>query len=487
MRRTGRALSLAAARALTALAVLALALTVLALTVLAPSPAAAHGREPHIGLVAFDPVDRDHLVLRGTWALLTTRDGGETFTWSCAVAAGFDRLTEDPPVVVTASGAIALGTFDGLRRSTASGCDYEDGPAPVRGAYVIDAQPDPHDPRAIWAVSSPGDRPNTILRSGDEGASFETLASFDPGVLLERVRLAASDPLRVYASGAIPMTATEPRRAFLFRSVDGGRTFVSTEIPLLTADERNVHVVAVDPTDAQRALVRVTRRATDPLPERLLLTEDGGDSFRAVLEERELVAVAFSHDGAHVWAGSWDGGLHRSDDGGETFASLDAELRVRCLAERAALDGTSELFVCADELTEDFALARSRDLGETLEPVWGFADATNDVGCPACTAVRTICPSYWPDVVYDLALLGGVDGGPAPGPVDGGVPPFCGEGGVSLDASLDASTESGGPGGGCGCAVVGARGPRGALGARVLHVIAMASLALLLARRCQSR
>jgi hypothetical protein len=444
--------------------------------------ARAHGREPGIGLVAFDPLDRDHFVLRGTWALLTTRDGGETFTWSCAVAADFDRYTEDPPVVLTESGRIALGTFDGLRRSSVAGCDYEDGPDLVRGAYVIDLQPDPRDPRALWAVSSPGDRPNTILRSLDEGATFETMSTFEPGVLLERVRLAPSDPMRMYASGAAPRSGELPRRAFFFPSIDGGRTFTTIEIPLLTEDERNVHVVGVDPTDAARALVRVTRRVTDPLPERLLLTEDGGETFRTVLEAREIIAVAFSHDGQHVWAGSWYGGLHRSDDGGATFAAIDPDLRVRCLAERAGASDGSELFVCVDELTETFAVARSSDLGETLAPMWGFADVTNDVGCGPCTQVGTICPAYWPDVIFDLAVLGGVDGGPPPGPLDAGPPPVCGEGGVSLDASMDAAV-GGASGGSCACRA-GTSGPGGPW---ALASTVAAGLALVRGRRARRR
>ncbi|GAB4195067.1 MAG: hypothetical protein OHK0013_00900 [Sandaracinaceae bacterium] len=437
----------------------------------APTTASAHGREPGIGAVAFDPSDRAHFVLRGTWALLSTRDDGESFTWTCAVAADFDRLTEDPAVVVTESGRVVLGTFDGLRRSTERGCDYEDGPAEVRGAYAIDVQPDPRDPRAVWVAYSPGDRPNTILRSVDEGATFEVMAELPAGLLVERLRLAASDPMRVYASGAVPRSGEEPRRAFFLRSTDGGRTFAPREIPLLSDEERNVHVVAVDPSDADRVLVRVTRRVTDPLPERLLLTEDGGDSFRTVLEIREIVAAIFSHDGAHAWAGSWYGGLHRSDDGGRTFAAIDADLRVRCLAERASERGDGELFVCVDELTEDYAVARSYDLGATLEPMWGFADITNDVGCDVCTQVGATCPAYWPDVVFDLALLGGVDGGPPPPPLDAGPPPICGEGGVSLDASMDAAVGGGTGGGGCACLVTGTRVGSGAQGAFFAAVV----------------
>lgn len=407
----------------------------------AASRGLAHGRAPSVGLVAFDPVDRDHFVLRGTWALLTTDDGGASFHWTCAVAVDFDRTTEDPAVALTQSGRLAVGTFDGLRLSDASACDYADGPDATRGAFAIDVQTDPSDPRGLYVVRSPGDAPNTILHSVDEGASFQALTVPHETVLLERVRIAPSDTSRIYASGAVPTTSTTSRQAFVFRSIDGGATWASTEIALLREgegiDERNVHVLAVDPTDADRVFVRVTRRTTDDTPERLLLSEDGGITFRSVLEIPEITGVAISPDGAHVWAGSYYGGLERSDDGGRTFAMLDADLRVRCLAARSDGASGTELFVCADPFLSPYAVARSVDLGATLEPLWSLTDAVNDVRCSACTAVGAVCPLYWPDVVYDLALPDGSDGGVAPEPIDGGAAALCDEAGVPIDASLD--------------------------------------------------
>jgi MYXO-CTERM domain-containing protein len=457
-----------------------LAAGALALLVGAPGLAHAHGREPAIGQVAFDATDRDHFLLRGTWALMTTRDGGESFTWTCAVAADFDRLTEDPPALVTESGRVVLGTFDGLRLSSTEGCDYTDAAAPAWGAFAIDVQPDPNDARTFYVAMSPGDRANTLLRSRDEGGSFEVLHTFDFGLLLERVRLSPSDPMRMYVTGAVPRMGMEPRRVFFHRSSDGGETFTAIEIPLLEG-ERNAHVLAVDPMNADRALVRMTRAVTDETPERLLLTEDGGDTFRTVLEIREIIALAFAHDGSRVWAGSWQGGLYRSDDAGETFAPIDPDLRMRCLAERESESGESELFVCVDELTNDYAVGRSLDGGDTITPVWGFADVVNDTGCSACTVVGAVCPSYWPDVLYDIATIGGVDGGPAPGPTDVGTV-MCGEGGVPFDARLGGSDAASlpEPPATTGCACRAGASPRGHLG---LVTLAMLALAVIRRRR----
>ncbi|MBN8614204.1 MAG: hypothetical protein J0L92_26635 [Deltaproteobacteria bacterium] len=425
----------------------------MALSCIVPSATTlAHGREASVGLVAFDPSDRDHFLLRGTWAFLTTHDDGASFRWTCADAAGFDRFTEDPAVMIGSDARVLVGTFDGLRRSNDVACEYVDAVGDVGTSYIIDLQPDTMDPRVVWAVRTPGDAPNTLLRSEDDGATFAVAHEFEFGILLDRVRVAPSDPRTVYVSGAAPRRGDTPRRAMVLASFDGAETFTTAEIPLLDG-ERSVHVLAVDPANPRRALFRMTRTVTDTVPERLLLTEDGGSTYGTVLEMREIVGLTFSHDGERVWAGSWDGGLARSDDAGATWTLIDPTLRVRCLAERSGVSGGRELFVCVDELTEPYAVARSYDDGHTLEEVWGFHDISNDLGCSGCTAVGAICPTDWADVLYDIASLGAIDAGPSPDPLDVGPPTQC-EGGTTFDAAFpDAAVVSTTPPASCACSV----------------------------------
>lgn len=428
---------------------LALAALVAA-TLTLPARASAHGRQPSLGQIAFDPVDPMHLVVRGTWAFLTTRDTGASFTWTCAHAIDYDRTIEDPRIAVFASGRVIAGTFAGLSRSDEAGCSYELATDPaVAGLLVIDVASDPFDPRAAWVATSPGDRPNTVLYTSDEGATFELRGSFDPGILLERVVPAPSDAMRVYTSGVALATATEPRHAYVWRSVDGARTFTPTELALIDVDrtdygERNVHVDVVDPTNADVVFAHTVRRTTDDMDERLFRSDDGGQSFTMVASMPEITGVVISEDGTHVWAGSWYGGFYRSDDNGLTFDTLDPTLAVRCLAYRSG-----ELWICTDDVTGPFALGRSTDLGVTIEPLWTFRDSVNDVGCSACSQVGLECPAYWPDVEFDLGLPmddGGVLDMDASSCLDGSVP----DAGATMDAgSVVPPTSS------CGCRAAG--------------------------------
>jgi photosystem II stability/assembly factor-like uncharacterized protein len=424
---------------------------ILALSVLGAAPRVrAHGREPALGLVAFHPTDRDHVVVRSTWGFVTTRDGGETWTWQCADAVPFDRTREDPGLAFFPSRSLVASTFDGLFRSDPAQCAW--GPAEgVPTAFFTDVIADPSSTAEGWAIASPGATPDEVYRSIDEGVTWTSLAMPHPRALTDRIRVAPSDPMRVYTSGVVPRTDTEERIGIVLRSDDRGASFRALMIPLL-GEERTVHVLAIDPTDADRLFARVVRRVTDEVPERLLLSEDGGETWTTVLDLLEIVGLAVSEDGSTVWAGSWDGGLFRSTDRGLTFAALDPALRVRCLAHRPG-----ELWICADDYVAGFALARSTDGGETIEPLWAYDDVVNDVGCPADTPVGTLCPMYWPDLTYDLQL-------------DGAVPPD----GALLDGGVgfDAGGEVDGGGEGCGCAAAGCS--RRALPSSVLVLVGLA-------------
>lgn len=445
----------------------------------APSNARAHGRLPSLTAISFDPSDATHIVVRGTWALLTTHDGARTFTWTCASAVGFDRAIEDPPIVLFGSGRSIAGTFNGLSRSDPAGCNY--GPvadASVGGLFIIDIERDPMSPRAAWIAASPGAQANAILHTPDEGGTFEIRGTFPMGVLLERVVPSPSDPMRVYASGVVLATATTPRHAYVWRSIDGARTFAMTELSLIDVartdyGERNVHVDAVDPTNPDVVYAHTVRRTTDTMDERLFRSNDGGATFVQVAAMPTIAGVVVSEDGLHVWTGSALGGFYRSDDGGLTFTAIDPMLPVRCLAYRPG-----ELWLCVDDATWSYALGRSTDLGATIEPLWTFSDSVDDVGCPACTQVGDVCPGFWPDVEFDLGLPTATDALP-PDPdasahvcIDGALVEL--DANVERDAGMDGGAASA-PRASCACGV-------GRASERLARAVALA-LVLGLARR----
>ncbi|MGF1469123.1 MAG: WD40/YVTN/BNR-like repeat-containing protein [Sandaracinaceae bacterium] len=431
------------------------------------STAMAHGRPPRVGELHLDPGDPDRIVARSTWGLVQSDDGGETWRWVCAVAIGFDPTLEDPAFAITEGSTLLFGTFTGLTRSSDDRCTWEV-PAPVVDRrYVIDLETEAGSPADLLAVVTSGISDDLLLRSDDGGVRYEEMQRFDD-VLLERVTIAPSDVGRVYLSGARLSEDRTDREGVLLRSEDGGRTFEEATIEL-DDGERNVFVLAVDPTDPGRLWARVVRRITDTRDERLLLSEDGGRSFRTVAGARELSGVAVASDGSVVWAASGNGGgLLRSVDGGRSFETIHADLDVLCLEAR----GTSELWLCVNELIDGYAIGRSLDAGDTLEPMFVFADTGALPACPACTPVDVICPQWIPDLVADLDLDAGIElPDAATGlPRDIGVPERCSH-------LFDAGPDTTPPATGCGCRAAG-RGP-----AAPPALASVALLGLVLARR----
>lgn len=460
--------------------------------VLTPMSAHAHGRPPVVGQVRFHPTDPDFVLARATWGLVLTEDGGASWRWICAAVTGIDPTREDPATLVAPDGALLVAGFAGLSRSTPERCDFEF-VEELRDVYVIDLHARLGDPSTIWAVVTDGAGPDRVHRSDDGGLSFSPLGPPIDNVLLERVRVAPSDAMRVYLSGAIPArsgaidagvevdggvvndggTVTLPRRAFFLRSLDGGSSYEPI-LMFLEGEERNVHLLAVDPTNADRVLVRMTRRSIDPLPERVLLTEDGGDTWTTAMSARWISGGEFTADGATAYVTSTNlDGLWRSDDAGRSFAQVQT-LSMPCLGVR---DG--EVWTCVDELRDGFAMGRSSDRGVTLEPVLRFDDIGELPDCPACSEVGYVCPGWFPDVVADLRLdAGGLDlpDGGTGRPRDAAPPITCLDATISLDAGvgMDGDLADAGPGGGgdgCGCRASGSGRSSPALAAILIALV----------------
>lgn len=420
----------------------------LLLTFGVPEVASAHGRPPFVGDLKVHPTDPDTLVARATWGLVLSEDGGESWHWICAAVTGADPTREDPAILVLADGSILVGTFDGLARSRPDRCEWTYPDAQLTDVFVIDLDARRAEPDTVYAVATSGIEPDQLYRSTDQGRSFEPVGAPIEGILLERVRVAPSDANRVYLSGANPSGPSGEREAYLLRSDDAARTFTEISIPLEDG-ERNVHLFAVDPTDPDRVLLRITRRITDDRPERLLLTQDGGTTFVTVLLARDLSDAAFSETGATAWASSRTlDGLFRSDDGGRSFTAL-AEGNLTCVEAHG-----DRLFTCVDELRDGYALGRSADQGTTIDPILHFSEIYELPDCPRCTAVGYVCPEWFPDLAFDLRLDASTpppSNGMTGGPRDAAIPAECTEGGAGgMDGGMGGGTPPTDPSG-CAC------------------------------------
>src|SRR5688500_11014971 len=124
--------------------------TVVLAAVLVSARAGANGAFPAAGQLVVDPSDPQHIVVRTTFGMVVSRDGGATWGWVCESSAGY--VDGEPGIAVTGNGAILAGVTDGLSLATADACDWSF--APGIDPKVRDVSVHRDDPAKAVAVTS---------------------------------------------------------------------------------------------------------------------------------------------------------------------------------------------------------------------------------------------------------------------------------------------------------------------------------------------
>ncbi len=367
------------------------------------SPAFAHGGAPVGYGFTSDPSDPDLQLVSTTRGAFVTRDGGLTWASICPSAYGASS-TEEPRFVIEA-GEIVGAVFDGVTVSP-SGCSIVR-PEPSHDSVVVIDVTRASDGR-LFALQSAAGAPNDLYVR--EEGRWRSTGGPSEDTLFERVAIAPSDPDVIYLSGIRPRTVDTPREAFIHRSDDGGETWTVLPFDLGEAG-RTPFVEAVDPTDPLTVYVRVENLldVVADTDEPLLRSTDGGESFSEILRVPLLRDVHVTIDAVYAvgeqlvgfeGASARPSGLWRSRDGGDTFTHLAPEASLGCVE---SLEGV--LYLCADEVIDGYALARSTDGGETLEPVFRYRDMAAPVDCAPEDPTPLACVSEDADLDRDLRAL----------------------------------------------------------------------------------
>lgn len=414
----------------------------LAAALLASSTASANGRFPTAQQVVFGVGEHTRrITFRTTFGLLVSDDAGATFRWLCEGAlfsAPEFGPSIDPAVEIDARGRTLYGFRYGLRAWTPGQCGVAED-LPLRSREVLDLTSTP-DRTVIYGIETPLNERQWILRGSSEGLSFTRRGEGIPNVRLATLDVAPSNPRRLFLSGLDDALDTP----LLLRSDDGGETVQRVEIAQNLLGE-DVFIAAMHPTDPDSLWLRTNV----DLGSTLVRVREGGRVAETVARTADrMLGFARSTDARTVWYGSINGGLHRSDDGGDTFRRVN-ELRVLCLAVHEGA-----LWACGDWIRGPFALGRSTDNGETFTPVLQFRDIAGPVPCAAEGADD--CEARWPTLRADLNAAATRDAGARRDVIDVPAP----QGDVSM---IGGSSPRG-----CGC-----HAPRGETGWRAWLALAL--------------
>jgi hypothetical protein len=369
----------------------------IAASVACESGAQANGRFPASNAVLVSPADDAEIVVRVTFGLLVTRDRGKSWGWVCERAIGFSG-PEDPSYVVTKSGAIVAGLFDGLRVSRDHGCTWE----AVKTDATVFVDVTSRSDGAIVALASSYDRhgdagslyKTQLWISTDDARSFTPVAPrFDATLLGESVEVAPSDPARIYVSAV--RGEDVGRHGVLLVSTDAGKTWAERTFDLV-AKELAPFIAAVDPKRADRIYLRTS--ASPENPTRLLVTDDAGKTYRQLLGAKgPLLGFALAPDGAVVHAGGPDDGLFVGAADARDLTPT-SKLKVQCLSRAG-----DALWACSSE-AGGFIAGLSRDGGATFAPMLHLADIGGPLACGEGTAVAKECGVDWAKLRRELGV-----------------------------------------------------------------------------------
>ncbi len=428
--------------------------------------AQANGRFPYASQLVVDPGDDKRLVLRTTYGILQTFDGGKTWVWLCETAVGYGGLL-DPPLGVTKSGTTLAGIFTGLSVSTDRGCGWSIAPGPLAKEFVIDLAVEPKDPTRAVAITSTGLGAEgfhvIVAETLDDGKTWKQAGVDLPKDFnCETIDVAPSNPDRLYASGV----SGSPRAGFLERSDDRGKTW--SRFPIDLAGARAPFIAAVDPIDPDLLYVRLDGEVQD----RVIMSADGGKTWKDIYSSKgDLLGFALSPDGSRLAVGGPADGLLLASRGEYAFKSVQSATGVagKTLGARCLTWTTAGLYACASEYPDGFTVGLSKDEGKTFLPLYHLSELS-ELKCPAGTSTALACPTLWPTVQDTIGQER--DAGPSANP----------------DASSDAPGSSTTPAkssNGCHCRA--SRAPSSERGTLALSMCVSAWAATLLLRRLNRR
>lgn len=356
----------------------------------------ANGRPPGTSTISFRPGANNEIAAGMTFGLLFSKDSGATWQWMCEDAIGYGGMY-DPDYVYTADGSLFATTFDGLQVSR-DGCTFTN---PFGKKFVSTVSQDSDGNIYFGAAdgmspTNPGDA--KIYRSTDGGTTFLPMAG-SPGIVndwWQSLEAAPSNPERVYLSGyrfvPDPNGGTGKVKQFLFfRSNNGGAMwteFAPTDI--VTMPNSTIEIAGISHTNPDLVFARV-KLADNSISDAIWRSTDGGENWTRVLDKGGSIAFLVRKTGQLVAATQALGSVVSNNDGA-MWTELVNPPHINCLAENEA----GELWACTQNFgsmgspSDNFGIMKTRDLA-TWTGVLKFQDIKEPVSCADGTVQKNRC------------------------------------------------------------------------------------------------
>lgn len=403
------------------------------------APRASAHATPHVLDIVFR---NDGYVLLSNRGLIFGDKDRTNWRLMCAEALGINT-TEVPSLVGLPDGRLMVSTSRGLSTTADDGCSWQP-VAPFATTSVPAMVQDPTDPQKIYLAAY---SPDPMLALGglyiseDGGTNWTRLLEANDHDFVRSIRVAPSDPKHIYATG---QTWDEKGKYtyYLTQSRDGGKTWARKNLPL-EMHELALQLFAVSPTEPSVIGLRAGGSNPQAVPERLLISKDGGETFASPISLLLLSELAFSADGKAAWVVGQDG-FFESTDGLATFNRVSTAESMSYVTER---DG--EVLACgyyAGIGTGGNGIGMAKMASNGFTSFMQLNDVRAQVACDASSLTAMKCASWWVD--WERELTSGQFNS-----VDGGVLAAGGSGGLAgtgASGAAGASTSDAGVAGAAG-------------------------------------
>jgi photosystem II stability/assembly factor-like uncharacterized protein len=400
-----------------------------ALMLAAPTKAVANGAFPDEFSVHFPAGSPATIFIGANFGLLISNDGGATWRYACEpyVTTGSSAPLASYNVgyyQVTPGGTILADSIN-LTRSTDNGCSWPKATVEnVPPNYLTDVFASQADDSLVLGIVSAVNG-SSIVRSTDSGATFG-MPLYSTSGLLTGVEASRSQPAVAYAT-----EVSSAGVATFLRSEDSGASWTPHDLPI--AQNAQPSILAVDPDDENVVYLRVFSGLTDSV----VVTEDGGKTFRSLLTINDILRAFLRAGDGTLYTGTINGVLYVRPPGASSFTPRSGP-HLRCLGQRR---GTNRIYACGDFLLDGYSLGYSDDGAATFHKTMSFTELLGPLTCPE---IAGACAAHWARI---QGVLGISDGGNPP--ADAG-PPDAGnaDGGPSPERSPSPSScSAAGPGG----------------------------------------